>query len=336
MAAVGLWLVCGVAAAAPKTDVITLDNGDSITGEIKKLENGIVIFKTDHMSTVNIEWQHIREVVSTQSFEVELTDGERFYGSLAAPSAAGLLRVLGPLDTVELALGRVVFIEPIKGKFIKRLSGGLGLGFSYDKGSDVAKLTFDGSLRYRDRKRRASLTLSSTVTTQRDAPTTEREDANFTLLHFLQSKWFLEGDAGFNRNDELGIASRVSVGGGGGRRLRQTNHSLLLISAVLTANREQPTDGPSTTNAELPISTNYSVFRYDSPKTDFTMDLKLIPNLTNWGRVRVEFNLTLRKELIKDFFLSFPQLYYSYDSEPPSETANKDDYGIQTKLEWTF
>ena len=39
-----------------KTDVITLKNGDKITGELKELQTGLLELSTDNMSTIYIEW----------------------------------------------------------------------------------------------------------------------------------------------------------------------------------------------------------------------------------------------------------------------------------------
>ena len=56
---VALFLVAGLAHAADKTDVVTLVNGDRLTGEIKGLEQGKLSFKTDATGTITIEWDKI-------------------------------------------------------------------------------------------------------------------------------------------------------------------------------------------------------------------------------------------------------------------------------------
>ena len=59
-------LVAGAADAAPKTDVIEFLNGDHLTGEVKSLQQGILTFKTDMMSTVSIKWEHVRSLKTDQ------------------------------------------------------------------------------------------------------------------------------------------------------------------------------------------------------------------------------------------------------------------------------
>ncbi len=42
----------------------------------------------------------------------------------------------------------------------------------------------------------------------------------------------------------------------------------------------------------------------------------LFPSLTDSGRYRTNLNLSLRRELVKDFYLDL-SFYHAYDSEPP-------------------
>jgi len=44
---------------AQRTDVVIINNDDHITGEIKRLEHGILVFKTDDAGTINIKWEKV-------------------------------------------------------------------------------------------------------------------------------------------------------------------------------------------------------------------------------------------------------------------------------------
>lgn len=44
---------------AQKTDVITVRNGDLMTGEMKSLDRGLLVFKTDVAQTINVEWPKV-------------------------------------------------------------------------------------------------------------------------------------------------------------------------------------------------------------------------------------------------------------------------------------
>ena len=74
--------VTATAHAQGRTDVVTLANGDRITGEIGRLERGRLEFKTDDAGTLYLEWDKISRLVATRQVEVLTTDGRRFLGSL--------------------------------------------------------------------------------------------------------------------------------------------------------------------------------------------------------------------------------------------------------------
>jgi hypothetical protein len=62
-----------VAAAQGRTDVVTLANGDRITGEIVRLDRGRLEFKTDDAGTLYLEWDKLTSLVSKRLVEVTTT-----------------------------------------------------------------------------------------------------------------------------------------------------------------------------------------------------------------------------------------------------------------------
>ena len=79
----------------------------------------------------------------------------------------------------------------------------------------------------------------------------------------------------------------------------------------------------------------YEVFRYDSPELDLTAQFSVIPNLTDWGRVRSEVSTTLKWELYEDLFWQLT-FYNSYDNRPPTDDATNNDYGVITGIALEF
>jgi len=59
------------------------------------------------------------------------------------------------------------------------------------------------------------------------------------------------------------------------------------------------------------------------------------PGITDWGRVRIDFDSRVSYELIKDFYLTL-SLFERFDSRPPSETAAKSDFGTTLSISWSF
>ena len=145
-------------ALAQKTDVVYLTNGDRITGDVKRLERGRLLVKTQSMGSIYLEWTAVEQVVSDKHLQLELTDGRRVLGSLhrAFGSQISVATVFG--ETEELLVESVV-----------------------QSGADTKRGNIGGSDR-----------------------------------NYLENHWFWTGLANIDRNDELGIDSRFSAGGGGG------------------------------------------------------------------------------------------------------------------------
>ena len=76
-------------------------------------------------------------------------------------------------------------------------------------------------------------------------------------------------------------------------------------------------------------------FRFDTPELDLSTTFEVIPNLTDTGRVRGELDIELKWEMIEDLFWQL-SYYNSYDSDPATAGAEKNDYGVVTSLGYKF
>ena len=83
------------------------------------------------------------------------------------------------------------------------------------------------------------------------------------------------------------------------------------------------------------IGFDYSNFAYDFPNTDIQLHLFSYFGLSQWGRFRLEANASLKRELFSDFYFGL-RGYESFDNQPPTEGAAKNDWGATLSLGWTF
>ena len=67
-----------------KTDVITVSNGDRITGAMTEMTSGKLSVSTSYAGTISVKWREISQIDSRYVYEVRLDDGERIYGRFAA------------------------------------------------------------------------------------------------------------------------------------------------------------------------------------------------------------------------------------------------------------
>jgi hypothetical protein len=71
--AVAIFLFAGTAAAKRNDDTITMKNGDRFTGEIKKLDHGILYFKSSYMlESVQLDWAQVDTLQSKDPLQPSL------------------------------------------------------------------------------------------------------------------------------------------------------------------------------------------------------------------------------------------------------------------------
>jgi hypothetical protein len=323
-----------VAAWAQKTDSITLVNGDRITCEIKLLEKGRLQVSTDDLGTVYIEWDKIASLTAPGTFRLETSGGLRLIGVLAT-NKPGYLDVVEQTGTVSVDLTEVVYIYPIGRSFWSKLDGALDLGLSYTQSSGIAQLSFVASAIYRRPTLQLTASASSYLTLDSNGDDTQRQSVDLASVRYFgrQSLWLLQG--GVMSNQELGYDLRGTVSGGIGRFLARSNRGYVAVAGGLSTSSEVPVDGDPTQELEAFFALRQSFFTYDRPKTDVGLSIDFYPSLSAWGRVRSELDAHAKREIAKDFTIGF-SIYDSYDSEPPTEGARKNDVGLSLTIGWTF
>src|SRR5688572_13060259 len=327
----------GVALARDKTDVITLRNGDRITGEIYKLEYGVLQLKTDDMGTVNIEWDGVVNVQSVYTFDIERFGGARLRGRLAKAEGGGRqLQVSDQNGVHRIAADEITRIAQLESTLWSRINGSFAFGYDFVKSTDISVLSLQLDSTYRGEHIVASLSVDSNTSKTPDRGTLDRQVASFAYRWLRPGRNFWAGLANLERNEELGIDHRLQLGGGLGRYMYQTPHSEISGVAGVTVNSERSIDSSENEeSAELVFGLGWRIYKLDSPKTSLASELALYPSLTEDDRYRGHADISLRHEIISDFFIDL-SLYYDYDSQPLSETSEKDDYGITTSLGYSF
>jgi len=321
---------------AQKTDVITLVNTDRITGDLKSMRTGLLQLSTDNMGTIYIEWDKVEEIHTDKFFQIELDDGRIYFGSLQPSDKKGMVMVKGVTIDKELFLKHIVEITRIKETFWEILGGYVQLGVSYNKGSNVAEFSFDADLTYYTRKRQFELLLNSVISATGDTSSTRNQNAAFSFLRYLEKKWFWSAILSANQNTTLGLNLRANIGGVIGKDFIHTNDMLLSAQAGLVGNREWYTNQTEPqNNLTLVLTNRFQYFIYESPGITLDSYLYFYPYITDLGRIRINYNLTLDWEIINDFYWALT-FNLNYDNKPQSQNDNKVDYNINTGLKYSL
>jgi Holliday junction resolvase len=332
-AALGAALVASPAAAREKNDVVVLQNGDHLTGEIKGMSRGKLDLSTDDAGRISIEWVKVARATSAHSYEIDLASGERHFGLLLPPPAGETGVVLIDPET-RLPVQDVVAIIPLDAAFWSRLKAYLDAGFTVAKSNRATTLSAAGEVAYRGD--RVGTTLGFDAYVQDDENTTTVGRGAVTLSgDYYFTRWRASLLAGAERNDELDLKLRVSLGGGAGYSVLQSNSMQLWATAALIFTREQYATGDATPNLEAYLDGTWEAFRYDSPKLDLGVSFSVYPGLTDLGRVRGALAVRVKYELFTDFNAGL-SISYSFDTRPPDPAASKTDYLATFTIGWSY
>lgn len=334
-------LSLGVFASGPafsrdKTDTVWIANGNQISGEIKKLEHGLLILNTDYMGEVDIQWAEVLRVESNYAFQFEKTDGTRVTGSIGKSSESGKIVVDYRQQKDVFEIANIVRISQIENTFLDQLHASLSLGYSFTKASDVAQGNLAFSATHRTEIRSFTLQGGGISSSTANGVPSRQANLSIDMTRYRRDRWYNTFQLGFEQNDELGLDLRTSLEASLGRYLIQTNTSELgTLAGLVVTNELLQGDVESQQNLEGLLGVDYSRYIYNDPKLDLTASLYAYPSITDSGRLRSQFNVALNWEIYKDLYWSL-SYYNTYDSDPPSGSDSTGDYGFVTSVGWSY
>ncbi len=322
------------AAAGPKTDTVVLRNGNRVTCEIKRLDRARLTVSTDAMDTVTIHWDHVAQLVSPRTFEVETTSGTVQYGALAAAvdGEVGVVQFDGSVR--RLTLGDVIRLTPIGTSVWGRTDGNIDLGFSFSQANVETRWTLNGSATYRSRRYEMKGSLASQLTRGQDTADLSRNMLSVSASRFVGRRWFTLAIGQVQQNEELSLDLRALGGGGIGRDFSQTNRRRIsgVLGAVLT-NERFSGESPGS-SAEAVVGGTLDFFSPKNSDFSFTNSVVSFYKIGSPARARLELQSAFRYEFFKDVYWSVNG-FESFDSRPPGE-GKRNDAGISIALGWKF
>jgi putative salt-induced outer membrane protein YdiY len=330
----GILFVCaGRVLAGPKVDVVTIEQGNRLTCEIKGLDRGRLTIGTDALDTVYVYWDRVEGLASPRVFEVELEDGRRYYGSLDVV-APRRLRV-GPAATgPEFDMRAIIRITPLEATFWTRLDGNVDLGFSFSKADLETRWTLNAEVNYRSRSYEGTVALSSQLTARENADQLSRNTLSLSGRRLFGRRWFGVVLGQLQENQELSLDLRTVAGGGGGRYLVQSNSTSLQLYSGIVHTREQFSGEDVRNSPEALLGTKWDWFSSRNNDLDLSTTAIGYFNVGGTARTRFESQTAFRVEFLKDFYFSVNG-FTSVDSSPPEGRSNS-DAGISVSLGWKF
>jgi putative salt-induced outer membrane protein YdiY len=318
------------------SDMIYLKNGDRVTGTIKELDRGKLRMKTTTMDTVYVNWVDVESIESSTYLRIAKTDGSFRYGRIHKSDISNGLKIEENGSIAEVPALEVASMKPIRfdESWWQRFEGDITAGFDYRKASEIMLVNLTSSLRLREEKYEFELGFNWNETWESENDNSSRADLSGDVMRFLGDRWFWKGSLAFQRNQELGIDMRTILSGSGGKYFIQTSTMRFEVNAGLAVSTEDRTDNTTIESVEGLIQSSFDIFKLNIPITRLSANVYIYPGITESGRIRINSDITLRNELVRDFFWELA-FYSNYDNQP-AEGAEKDDYGIITSIGASF
>jgi putative salt-induced outer membrane protein YdiY len=325
---------------AKRKDVVVMKNGDHFTGEVKRLQDGLLYLETDYVSgNIGLDWTQVQSVQSTAVYRIVLNNGHRLEGKIEKePPESGKPKdvlIHEASAEVQVSSVEITSIDTRKPTFWRQLQGQMDLGYSFTSGNSQSTMNADASAAYKTTGWEAGVAFDSTFNGQSGGSKTNREDLQGTFGKFLNRNSYLLGLADFLHSSQQDLNLRATLGGGYGRYIKRTTNSNLSWLAGLVYTNESfdtATGQPSDQNLEAVLGLQYHYVRFNFG--DFDSQLLSFPGLTDAGRLRVTTNNSLSIKLRNNFHLAFT-FWDNYDSRPPV-AARKNELGISTGIGWSF
>ena len=324
---------------AQKDDTVYLINGDRITGEVKRYESGLLVLKTEGISTINIEYDKIQTFFSTKYFEIVKKTGLSYFGFITKSEREQSINICIGKDTITEPIKDIVEITRIKDRFWKKFSGSVDLGLSYYKSTNNLQYYLNGELKYRARKDLVSFGVDLLLSNQKISDSliiSRKNDIGLDYSHFFQGRWWSGISSKWQQNTELDLDYRLQLGFGAGYDIVRTNPVRFYALGGVFVNREKPADSvSSSTNFEGLMSFKVTWLQYRHPKIDISSNFDAYPSITIRNRYRLEYNLSVKYEIFKDFYIGLT-FYDNYDSKPSGGGPALNDWSVVFTIGYSF
>jgi putative salt-induced outer membrane protein len=354
-------MLLGFFAVSGKADQVTLKNGDRLTGTIVKSDAKALVITTEFAGDVNVQWDAVTGIASSQPLHLALKDGQTIVGTVTTTDGKFDVstRETGAVTASKDAV--VAMRDDAEQKAyddqIERLrhphltdfwSGLLDTGLSLTQGnSDSLTYSLSGkAARVTDRDKitvyTAAIYAKSTVdnvsnTTAHAIRGGVRGDLN------VSDKVFVFGFTDFEYDQFQDLDLRNVVGGGPGYHVIKTANTTFDVFAGGSFNQEFFGAIPATATrpavAALTRKSGEVVLGEEldaklNKRTTVSERFSIYPNVSNTGSYRFQFDTTAATKLKN--WLSWQATYSDRFLSDPLPGLKKNDLLLSTGLRLTF
>jgi hypothetical protein len=323
-----------------KNDVVVMENGDRNTGEIKKLDFGVLYLKSDRVAdTLKLDWKRVIRVQSIARYEFETRQKELYIGVIQADpngeAPAGILRILldhGP--QVEVPIADVISIREIGRSFLSRMNISIDAGMSYTSANNRGQSNINFSGTFNKPRYSGSLDLSSQFSGEPGTEKTSRHEAQLVGRRFIRKRLDALFLAAFLHDKQQDLDLRTTLGGGLEGTLYESNRTIFTVIGGVVYTKEKYSVDESTdrNNAEALGALRFATYRFRG--SSLSTQISVFPNLSDPGRIRVDGDFEWKWDIVMDLYWKIG-ITNNYDNRPPPGGINH-NLSITSTVGWSF
>ena len=274
---------------AENDDVIVFDNGDQLTGEFNSMQRGVVNLNSYGASTIDLHWDRIAYVRTSRDILVETVTGARFTGAIVQSEQAKQVVVATNKGPVTIANSQVAKMFPIDSGHLKDLKISVSAGYNFANANSIKQANIGANISHRTARHIAKANFSGNASNSANSEASQRRLLGISYSRLMPNRWLTSASLSLDTNDELNISLRSSLGAGGGRILAESDHSFFSLQAGLLLTKEDLANVAEDINSvESYVDVHWDWFKFAEPELDWSSHLRVIPSLTESGRVRGE------------------------------------------------
>ena len=300
-------------------DVIYLNNGDRITGEIVRVMNEEITIDPEYGGEYEVMFEHIHKVESERTMDVELFDGTRGAFRFDEGEEPGQLALISSVTTTKIELSELK--QAVEFKDFNWTTK-LDLTSSLSRGNtDSQSITFQGNSRFLRSNFRYVSDLSI-VREEQDGDSIKEQDRFRVGYNYMwKNDWYVALDATVERDPIAQLELRTSLNPAIGYDIWDEPSKYFSVQlGAGYASEESDYGDTSGGNVDFRLNLSYDVSRLD---LEFFHYQHIYRNLA--GRKNTVFNSQtgVRYEITDDIYINI-QADYDYDLDPQVDIDEED------------
>ncbi|PWT71889.1 MAG: hypothetical protein C5B59_16985 [Bacteroidetes bacterium] len=311
-------------------------NGQVLIGNVKEASLGTITIDEMDLKLLTIKLYKIRRLRIVHHFKIETVDKKLYYGLINPTDKDGWVEIETGYGKVAMPITNIFSLISLDKNFFRRLNGNVSAGLSYAKSSNIGQVNFSALLQFATRLLDNQLTASELGSIDSGRYSRDNESLQLFSAYQLNTSWFVTVVGQYQRNLELTIARRLmGIGGIGNKVVVRDNWSLFAVTGFAFSQERSTAGVNSGLLIEIPFMLRFNLFQFRKPDLQINSTQTAYFGLTEAGRFRADGNTSASWQLIRDFYLSLSP-YTNFDSNPPSASSSKFDYGVVFSLTYKF